>query len=99
MARKESAWEAVSLCKHYHPNNLHYQIAKTFLEAGIHVVCEKPSALRWLRRRSWWPGAPGPPVCRYPRLFQPHGEGHAGNGQDSKIGKVVSVNGSMSRNG
>lgn len=24
------------------PNNLHFPIAKTFLEAGIHVVCDKP---------------------------------------------------------
>jgi len=24
------------------PNHLHYEIAKAFLEAGIHVVCEKP---------------------------------------------------------
>lgn len=24
------------------PNNLHFDIAKTFLEAGIHVVCDKP---------------------------------------------------------
>jgi len=26
------------------PNNLHFDIAKTFLEAGIHVVCDKPMA-------------------------------------------------------
>lgn len=24
------------------PNHLHYSIAKTFLEAGIHVICDKP---------------------------------------------------------
>lgn len=27
------------------PNDLHYPAAKTFLEAGIHVVCDKPLAL------------------------------------------------------
>lgn len=29
----------VSICT---PNFLHYEVAKAFLEAGIHVVCEKP---------------------------------------------------------
>jgi len=24
------------------PNHLHYPIAKAFLEAGIHVICDKP---------------------------------------------------------
>lgn len=27
------------------PNNLHYAVARAFLEAGIHVVCEKPLAI------------------------------------------------------
>jgi predicted dehydrogenase len=27
------------------PNDLHYPVAKAFLEAGIHVVCDKPLAL------------------------------------------------------
>ena len=27
------------------PNNTHYAIAKTFLEAGIHVICDKPMTL------------------------------------------------------
>ena len=26
------------------PNNLHYPVAKAFLEAGIHVICDKPLA-------------------------------------------------------
>ena len=43
MAEKEAAREDkidwVSICT---PNFLHYEIAKTFLEKGINVVCEKP---------------------------------------------------------
>ncbi len=32
----------VSICT---PNNSHYPVAKAFLEAGFHVVCEKPLAM------------------------------------------------------
>ncbi len=43
MAEKEAAREDkidfVSICT---PNFLHYEIAKKFIEAGIHIVCEKP---------------------------------------------------------
>lgn len=43
MAEKEAVREDkidfVSICT---PNFLHYEIAKAFVEAGIHVVCEKP---------------------------------------------------------
>ncbi|HEX6466316.1 MAG TPA: Gfo/Idh/MocA family oxidoreductase [Terriglobales bacterium] len=43
MARAEAARkdkiDAVSIVT---PNNSHYQIAKTFLESGIHVICDKP---------------------------------------------------------
>jgi predicted dehydrogenase len=43
MAAKEAARpdgiEAVSIVT---PNNVHYGPAKTFLEAGIHVICDKP---------------------------------------------------------
>jgi predicted dehydrogenase len=43
MARKEAARpdgiEAVSIVT---PNNVHYGPAKAFLEAGIHVICDKP---------------------------------------------------------
>lgn len=43
MARAEAARpdgiEAVSIVT---PNNVHYGPAKTFLEAGIHVICDKP---------------------------------------------------------
>ena len=38
-------------------NDMHYPVAKAFLEAGIHVVCEKPlgmtrSDLEWLNAHS-----------------------------------------------
>ncbi|SDI41174.1 Gfo/Idh/MocA family protein [Alloyangia pacifica] len=43
MARAEAARpdgiEAVSICT---PNHLHFPVAKAFLEAGIHVICDKP---------------------------------------------------------
>src|SRR5712675_1803749 len=43
MARAEAARpdrvEAVTIVT---PNNLHYPMAKAFLEAGIHVICDKP---------------------------------------------------------
>src|SRR6201984_168190 len=43
MARAEAARsdriEAVAIVT---PNNLHYPMAKTFLEAGFHVICDKP---------------------------------------------------------
>lgn len=37
--KREDGIEAVSIAT---PNNTHYQIAKAALEAGLHVVCEKP---------------------------------------------------------
>ena len=43
MAKSEAARadrvDAVSIVT---PNNLHYPMAKTFLDAGIHVICDKP---------------------------------------------------------
>ncbi|MDA4844264.1 Gfo/Idh/MocA family protein [Hoeflea poritis] len=43
MARSEAARadgiEAVSIVT---PNHMHYPVAKAFLEAGIHVICDKP---------------------------------------------------------
>src|SRR5690606_6398956 len=43
MAAKESqrpdGIEAVSIVT---PNHMHYGPAKTFLEAGVHVICDKP---------------------------------------------------------
>jgi len=38
-ARTEDRLDFVVICT---PNNTHYEIAKAFLEAGFHVVCEKP---------------------------------------------------------
>lgn len=37
--KREDKIDFVSICT---PNYLHYEIAKAFIQAGIHVVCEKP---------------------------------------------------------
>lgn len=45
MAAKESALplgERIDFVSIVVRNNLHYAVAKTFLEAGIHVICDKP---------------------------------------------------------
>lgn len=34
------------------PNHLHYQVARTFLEQGIHVVCDKPMTFNLAEARS-----------------------------------------------
>lgn len=41
-AAREDGIEAVSIVT---PNHLHAEIAREFLEAGIHVICEKPMAV------------------------------------------------------
>ncbi|MGE0212422.1 MAG: Gfo/Idh/MocA family protein [Parvibaculaceae bacterium] len=38
-ARREDGIEAVSIVT---PNHMHFPVAKAFLEAGIHVICDKP---------------------------------------------------------
>jgi predicted dehydrogenase len=38
-AKRPDRIEVVSIVT---PNNMHYPIAKTFLEAGFHVICDKP---------------------------------------------------------
>ncbi len=38
-AKRADGIDWVSICS---PNNLHYEVAKKFLECGIHVYCEKP---------------------------------------------------------
>ena len=38
-ATREDGIEAVVIVT---PNHLHYEVAKVFLEAGIHVICDKP---------------------------------------------------------
>ena len=38
-AAREDGIEAVVIVT---PNHLHYEVAKVFLEAGIHVICDKP---------------------------------------------------------
>jgi predicted dehydrogenase len=43
MARKEAAREGgIDVVAIVTPNHLHHPIAKAFLEAGIHVICDKP---------------------------------------------------------
>lgn len=43
MAQKEAAREdKIDFVSIVTPNSTHYEVAKAFLEAGIHVVCEKP---------------------------------------------------------
>lgn len=43
MAEKEAAREdGIDFVVVVTPNNTHYEICKAFLEAGIHVVCDKP---------------------------------------------------------
>ncbi|SHK92059.1 Gfo/Idh/MocA family protein [Rhodothermus profundi] len=45
MAEKEAALppeERIDFVSIVTPNHLHYPIAKTFIEAGFHVVCDKP---------------------------------------------------------
>lgn len=47
MAEKEAALppgERIDFVSIVARNDLHYPVAKTFLEAGIHVICEKPLA-------------------------------------------------------
>ena len=39
---RDDGIDAVSIVT---PNNLHYPIAKEFLEAGIHVICDKPMTM------------------------------------------------------
>lgn len=43
MAEKEAAREdGIDFAVVVTPNNTHYEVCKTFLEAGIHVACDKP---------------------------------------------------------
>lgn len=43
MAKLESAREdGIDVVSIVTPNHLHFEIAKSFLEAGIHVICDKP---------------------------------------------------------
>lgn len=45
MARAEAARiDGIEVVAIVVPNHLHYEVAKVFLEAGIHVICDKPLA-------------------------------------------------------
>ena len=37
------------------PNQSHYEICRAFLEAGIHVVCDKPVTTTYRQAKSWKP--------------------------------------------
>ncbi|MDE2385935.1 MAG: Gfo/Idh/MocA family oxidoreductase [Alphaproteobacteria bacterium] len=41
-ARRKDGIEAVSIVT---PNHMHFPVAKAFIEAGIHVICDKPLSL------------------------------------------------------
>jgi len=43
-SRRADRIEVVSIVT---PTDSHHQIAKRFLEAGVHVICDKPLCLRW----------------------------------------------------
>ena len=46
MAEKESSREdGIEFVAIATPNDTHYEIAKCFMEKGIHIVCDKPLAL------------------------------------------------------
>ena len=45
MAEKESQLpegERIDFVSIVTPNNVHFDVAKTFIEAGFHIVCDKP---------------------------------------------------------
>ena len=48
MAEKERALpdgDRIDFVSIVTPNNTHYEIAKTFIEAGFHIVCDKPMTM------------------------------------------------------
>ncbi len=48
-AKREDGIEAVSIVT---PNHMHYPVAKAFIEAGIHVICDKPLSLNLKEAKS-----------------------------------------------
>ena len=96
MAEKEAAREdGIDFVCITTPNNTHYEIAKYFLEKGIHVVCEKPLCFtvqeaeelaRLTREKGLIFGVtytyPGYAMCKVMKEMI----------TDGKIGKIVSVN-------
>jgi len=48
MAKAEAARsDGIDVVAIVTPNHMHFGPAKTFLEAGIHVICDKPMTLNW----------------------------------------------------
>ena len=77
------------------PNNTHYDVAKCFLQHGIHVVCEKPLSLPWNRRWELVALAKEkkPGFRRHLYLFRlHHDEGGREMIAEGKIGKIAAVN-------
>jgi predicted dehydrogenase len=48
-AKRADGIEAVSIVT---PNHMHYPVAKAFIEAGIHVICDKPLSLNLKEAKS-----------------------------------------------
>ncbi len=64
MADKESAREdGIDFVSIMTANDTHYEIAKCFLEHDIHVICDKPLALRTVEAEEACPHCGGARVC------------------------------------
>ena len=83
---REDGIEAVSIVT---PNHVHFPAAKAFIEAGIHVICDKPLAHQSRRKRWRWQKLlaknAGRDLRPHPQLFRlsddPPGARHGGRGR------------------
>ena len=77
-ARRADGIDAVAIVT---PNHLHCAAAKAFLEAGIHVICDKPMTTHARGRARSWPAGreDGPRVRAHAQLHRlPDGRGRRG---------------------